>query len=620
MVPETILVVAGAASFSTRDVWDGYRRGLTALGLDLVPYPTFSMLRVLSHELMGNDLVGKALDVRHRINVAIFIDGLYFQGDRAWVPATLRAHGVMTVLIKTDDPYTPVPNAADHFDIVVSNELHRLVTGEIYLPTATEPPPPSLPIPDNKSIDVCFLGTLFDDRLPLIRQLAFYCEDQGIRFCIMGNLPDDLDDLESLKFVTVSRSPVLADAKWKIYADSRVVLNLFREGEGAVSPSPRVFEATALGGPALLSGPRRSEVTQIFSDAVFHYDDFEELVRLLQQILNDEELRTRAVERAREITNAGHLYRHRCESLVAVIKSKLALRNDQSHSINRVDARTSSSTTSMPASPSASLDRKLAWIIGCGRSGSTWLCEMLNDIPGAIGWHEPYFGRFFKHAFDDPREKQRSSSFFADAERGVLYSGLRRMFLEMAQRRYPSWGNHSLFVKEVNTPEFFESIQDCFPGSSLVLLYRDPFDVLDSYLAMTLPGSWNRRASRDGTFGPVQAARHIAKSFQTAINAFESSPPDRRLLLRYEELLADTEHALAACCTLMDCPATEHELIEIVERHRFDKHAVKGPQSFRRFGKAGVWKDSVLFTAEVADIANRELAELRHAMGYNTDS
>jgi hypothetical protein len=607
LIPQTILVVAGAASFSTRDVWEGYRRGLASLGVDVVPYPTFSVLKILSHEQTGNDLVGKALDVRNRVNVALFIDGLYFQGDRSWVPATLRRHGVFTVLIKTDDPYTPIPlDTQAHFDLVVSNELGRLAAGEFYLPTATEAPPADLLVPKASEFDLCFIGTLFEDRVPLMRQIAIHCEKHGIRLALMGNLPEEFKELEAMAHVTVSRKPVAVDRKWKIYARSRAVLNLFRQSDSAVSPSPRIFEATAIGGPALLTGPRRSEVTSIFGESVYQYDDFDQFADQLDRLLSDDAGREAAVRQARQITLTGHLYQHRCQTLLTHVRGRLAHRCDVI--VRDVDE---------PArSAEIDLDRRLAWIIGCGRTGSTWLCEMLGDIPHAAAWHEPYFGRMFKHVHEDPRERQRSSSFYADQDRGLYYAGLRQLFFAMAERRYGPLRSKSLFVKEVNTPELFETLGDCFPSAAVILLERDPFDVFDSYLAMMQPGSWNRRAGREWGNGPRQAARHIARSFSIARRAFDATPADRRLRLRYEDLLNDPLIGLQACCAITGLVADVDVLRTIVEERAFAREENVGPLSFRRFGQAGVWRESGHFTSEIQEIAHQELAEYRTGMGY----
>ena len=57
MAIANVLLVSGSANFSTRDVWDGYRLALEAEGLRVIPYPTFSFLKVLSVDAVCNDIM-----------------------------------------------------------------------------------------------------------------------------------------------------------------------------------------------------------------------------------------------------------------------------------------------------------------------------------------------------------------------------------------------------------------------------------------------------------------------------------------------------------------------------------------------------------------------------------
>ena len=90
---------------------------------------------MLSHEAVGNDIIGKAHDVRHSVDAVVFIDGLFFRGEREWVPLSLRKSGMPTAVVKTDDPYAPITNAHHLYDVVLSNELAGLGEHELYLPT-----------------------------------------------------------------------------------------------------------------------------------------------------------------------------------------------------------------------------------------------------------------------------------------------------------------------------------------------------------------------------------------------------------------------------------------------------------------------------------------------------
>jgi hypothetical protein len=208
------------------------------------------MLRVLSEELVCNDIIAKALDARHRVDVVVVVDGLFFRGRRVWVLETLRKAGIPTALVATDDPYEKIPGADHLFSLATTNEV-RCATAQIpYLPTATREP---TTIGDGEIIyDVVFIGTIFGDRWPLLYQLAEYCGGKRLRLLIAGNPLVDLSEQPGYDTVELRAETVPAAAKWRQYSQARVVLNLFRDcSEPADAPNPRVFETAALGGPAL---------------------------------------------------------------------------------------------------------------------------------------------------------------------------------------------------------------------------------------------------------------------------------------------------------------------------------------------------------------------------------
>ena len=107
----------------------------------VIPYPTFSFVKVLSVDSVCNDILGTALDVENHIDCVIFVDGLYFRGKRARVPLSLRRAGIPTVLIATDDPYESLANVESLYTYRFTNEIHCATEGAVYLPTATLPLP-----------------------------------------------------------------------------------------------------------------------------------------------------------------------------------------------------------------------------------------------------------------------------------------------------------------------------------------------------------------------------------------------------------------------------------------------------------------------------------------------
>jgi hypothetical protein len=601
MALSNILVVSGAARFSTRDVWEGYCEALAGLGVNVVPYPTFSMLKLLSADLVCADILGKALNVDNRIDCVVFTDGLWFKGARAHVPKSIRQAGVPTVLIATDDPYESLPNAEALYTHIFSNEVSCAESPPSYLATATLLPPQIERTAEPK-FHLSFVGTVFKDRLDLLLELARFCEAQRWSFLIAGKFPAGTDAFQEFRFVTLRSETVSETDKWQIYADSRVILNVFRSApEGTASPNPRVFEVTAFGHGALLTGEPRSEVTRLFGESVYEFTDAESASSQLQAALENDEERSRRVEQAQQITLQGHLYQNRAADLLQVLRDRETEKPD--------------------ASP---FEDRIAWVTGCGRTGSTWLSEMLGEISGVQRWHEPYFGRLLKHVHDRPAERKRSTSFFASEFDHVWVDGLRDLFHWMVKERYPRIGEHSLIVKEVNTPELFDWVLPLFRSSRMILLIRDPFDILDSYLSLQKSGSWNSQFGEAGetdvTGRAERSATHISDTLWHAYRAFERFPDDQKLLVRYEALLADAGPVLIACGKLVGQDVSEEQAQAAAEKHRFDKYEKTGDLEFRRFGRAGSWQVSGNFTDEIAALAERILGPLRTRLGYDAEA
>lgn len=597
MAVSNVLLVAGSANFSTRDVWDGYRHGLELHGVRVIPYSTFSFLKVLSAETVCSDILGTALDAANRIDCVIFVDGLYFRGKRARIPQSIRRAGIPTVLIATDDPYEPIPNAEALYTHRFSNEIRSAHEGVSYLPTAAMPLP-AVPQVEDPRYDVCFLGTVFEDRLPLLVRIAEFCEQEQRRFLIAGKILGGTGPFDPLVFTEARQRTIDPLEKWEIYSQSRLAVNLFRQSDAAAdSPNPRVFEVAAMGQAALLTGPRRSEVARIYGDAVYQFDDAESAIRAIREALSDGPGRLARALRARQITLNEHLYEHRAAELVRRLRDAEQQR-----------------------AASGTAEDRIAWIIGCGRTGSTWLAEMLGDLPHIRRWHEPYFGRLFRHVHERPEDLRRQSSFFSLKHQDIWLKGFRELFFRMVRDRYPQFGRHGLVIKEVNTPELYGWLSTLFPAGRMILLVRDPFDVLDSYLDLQKPGSWNERfGDSEATLSEAnvtRTAKHIRAALTAALDAYETFPATQRLRISYEHLLEDPVPHLLACGGLISVTTAKESAAQVVEKHRFSHYQKTGALEFRRHGKAGVWRESGNFTAEVLGVARQELGPLRGLLGY----
>ena len=595
-----VLLVAGSANFSTRDVWDGYRHALELADVRVVPYPTFSFLKVLSADSVCSDIIGTALDTDNRFDCVVFVDGLYFRGKRVRVPLSIRRAGIPTALIATDDPYEPIVDKETIYTYTFTNEILCATQGTKYLPTATLPMP-VVPRTEVPRYDVSFLGTVFEDRLPLLLKVAEFCDREHKRFLVAGKLLEGTDAFEAFTNTEVRQRTIETVEKWEIYTQSRLTINVFRESEAAASsPSPRVFEVTAFGQSALLTGPRREEVTEIYGDSVYHFEDSDGAIDVIREALENDSERLERVARARTITLKEHLYEHRVESLLSELRA-----GEQERSAGGTS------------------EDRIAWIIGCGRTGSTWLAEMLGDLPRIRRWHEPYFGRFFKHLQERPEDLERRSSFFSRRHQAIWLEGIRELFFKMVRDRYPQFGRHGLAIKEVNTPEFYGWLERLFPSGRMIVLVRDPLDILDSYLDLQKPGSWNVRFGESTVAAPEtrvrRTAEHIRNSLSLALDAYDAFPITQRLRISYEGLLEDPLPHLTACGDLISVEVKPRVAARVIEKYRFENYRKTGELEFRRRGQAGVWRDSENFSDEVLEIATEILGPLRGRLGYDDD-
>lgn len=590
-----ILLVSGAAHFSTRDVWEGYVDGLQAVGADIVPYPLFSLRTYLSREAIGHDIVAKCLDVRNDICAAVFVDGLFFREDLHWVLDTLNENGIVTCVLETEEPYSSLDHSQARYSLRFTNEIMAAHGSRThYLPTATQRPP-AFELSEFAR-DVVFVGTVFEDRLHWIRALAEACEERQLRFDLFGHIIGDPTQFDDFEFVSFTSGTVPSHRKWELYSHSRIVLNVFRESEDeAASPNPRIFEVAALGIPALLSGPHRSEVGRIFGDSVFEFSDQSSMIVALDAISSDEACRQAKVRRAREIALDGHLYAHRAQSLLETLRSHL-------------DA------AGRFASPQPI---RSWWIFGAPRSGSTWLLELLQDLPGYAGWHEPYFGALLSHAVDNPIERERPNSIYSERHWPQLAQSMRDLFFSAARSRFDLEAGDTLIVKDVNSPELCPFFAGLFPDAGMILLLRDPYDVLDSFLDMQKKGGWNEALFAGDTSQRVrQSANRIRHCFELALAGYEEQPADRRMIVRYENLRGDPSATLTGLLQGLGPAVEPDDVLAAIESNRFENHRQRGTTEFRRFAQVARWQVSPNFDEEVRSLAREELGELRARLGY----
>jgi hypothetical protein len=264
------------------------------------------------------------------------------------------------------------------------------------------------------------------------------------------------------------------------------------------------------------------------------------------------------------------------------------------------------------------------WIFCTGRSGSTWLRSMMEELAACKVWEEPKVGQLFGEFYYRAGESRLVSTNFVmgDPTRKAWIRALRNFVLETAWAAHPSIApRHYLIVKEPDGAIGAPLLMEALPESRMVLLVRDPRDVAASALDATRKGGWRYEWHNLGTMGrPVLAdkrpnafiekqtdkyLRHIS-SAKKAYDAHEG----RKALIRYEDLKADTLGTMRYLCSTLELPVDEEQIARTVEKHAWENVPAeeKGSGKFYRKATPGGWRDDL--TPEQARHVERIAAPL----------
>lgn len=270
----------------------------------------------------------------------------------------------------------------------------------------------------------------------------------------------------------------------------------------------------------------------------------------------------------------------------------------------------------------AGLDpRNLVWIFGIGRSGNTWLSAMLGDLPQFAVWPEPCIGELFgSFYYDKRREGQRKNANFVlgDPQKKLWLDSIRSFVLEGASGRFADQDKRYLAVKEHRGSVGAPLLMQALPESRMLLLIRDPRDVVASTLDATKEGSWEHRRSVENR-GGAQAtdaeqlvesrAQRYVEYVQSAKRAYDAHHGPKTLV-KYEDLRADTLGTMTRLFADLGLRVGEKDLARVVERHSWENipEEDKGSGKFYRKATPGGWREDL--TPDQAEVVERVTAPL----------
>jgi len=261
----------------------------------------------------------------------------------------------------------------------------------------------------------------------------------------------------------------------------------------------------------------------------------------------------------------------------------------------------------------------MIWIFGTGRSGSTWLSSMMGDMSRQTLWGEPWVGALFGNFYYNQDEGLRQNpQFILGRHRESWLKSIRNFVLDAAGATFPNLKKDDyLVIKEPNGSIGAPLLMEALPESRMILLVRDPRDVVASSMDAHREGSWHytRRNLQESLADeePDAFVQRRAYKYLWYVGNSKRAYDDHqgpKVLVRYEELRADTLGTMERIYSSLGIPVDEAELSEAVKKYSWENipEEEKGEGRFYRKAKPGGWREDL--TPEQVKVVERITAPL----------
>lgn len=330
--------------FSTADVAIGFKNAFEQLGCKVVYADPSLEYRVLKEvyrregvqsanfEMVEDSyfVIAATEPILHRmvsqdVEFVLFIRGANMPTS---IPNNCRKCGMRTGVYLTDEPYEHDLAAmyVRYYDFVFSNERNNYfgIDNYWYIPVAFD----SVGIldevsTDGEKIDVCFIGTFFDERIELFEKIEKNL--RGLKL-IFGGLWASEKPKTGFVWRNLSHNLGVVDRRITLegYSRSKIGLNLHRNSNWkfnskrykATGLNPRVFELAGIGCFQLVDSSRR-ELREMFTeDEIVSFGNHRDLRRKIDKYLESDIVREEVAMAAKENVLNNHTYTQRVEKML----------------------------------------------------------------------------------------------------------------------------------------------------------------------------------------------------------------------------------------------------------------------------------------------------------------
>jgi spore maturation protein CgeB len=327
-----VLLVSDYEHYATRNVFLDYLAAFQKCGIDVQSFDMAEYTRLIKDEAMYYRLYSRIMLRGYGITHVLFITGTNVPVDIIESISTDIKVGV----IGTDDPHSSkavMERFASRLDYYFTNErkMHQYDERFHYIPIASSSTIPNN-ISDNHLSDVCFVGSVYPNRIPMLETITKWCIKNGKKPLFVGpqrDVPADsiikpvsreiiVDNQEAMRYYAGARVSVNLDRDvyWSSATNTGVNDTLFDVGI-PYSTNPRTYEIPLNRSIQLFINPRQ-EAVDTFDDSIFVTDD-KNIEETLQRIFDSPKSETEAMK-AKAFEIAQHnTYENRANRIIKIL-------------------------------------------------------------------------------------------------------------------------------------------------------------------------------------------------------------------------------------------------------------------------------------------------------------
>ena len=197
------------------------------------------------------------------------------------------------------------------------------------------------------------------------------------------------------------------------------------------------------------------------------------------------------------------------------------------------------------------LEKNLVWIFGLHRSGTSWLSKNLLSYQ-THRWDEPGIGSFLgispevgPKVRNIYRHQHRKNYFFQYDYKDTWLFYLKKLILARIYSEFKDTSK-KIIVKEPNGSMGSDIISESLPLSKIIIVQRDPRDIIDSIVDGMKEGGWRSKfigyslTSENRLSFIENEANTIVKTWEILWKTYKNHSEKLRYLVKYEELRKNT--------------------------------------------------------------------------------